>query len=326
MKRRSALSIVVISLAIVLIFRIGFAQNNAPASNLDRQLLNAVSNDDLIVTRKALDDGANIEARDANEATPLMTAAEHNNVALVNMLLEKGANPANKNKFNETALTFAARGGHPEIVAVLLTTLVAATDATEKKLALFEALRGGNIVILEMADDAGKPSADPVEKTLDESQYSSWMKTVKLLLDKGVPIEARDEDGSTPLMVAAAYGETDMFKLLLSRGADIHAKSKFGSALMGAACQCAVATMNGTYNIIKILLEKGADPNERGRDGVTPLIAASGMQGDPAVLKVLLDAGADPTLKDKHGKTALAWAVESRRDDKVEVLSKVGNR
>ncbi len=67
-------------------------------------------------------------------------------------------------------------------------------------------------------------------------------------------------------------------------------------------------------------VEKGADPNERSRNGMTPLMLASGMQGDPAVLTLLLNAGADPTAKDKDGDTALAIAVKSYRADKVEVL------
>ena len=84
--------------------------------------------------------------------------------------------------------------------------------------------------------------------------------------------------------------------------------------------------MNDTYDIVKILLEKGADANTRNREGKTALMLASGMAGDSAVLKLLLDGGADPGLKDKHGETALAFATKSYRQDKVEVLKHAVSR
>ncbi len=177
------LSLIAINLAILCVPNRDSRKVLRPPTSSTVSLLNAVFNDDLIATRRALDNGANVEARDANQATPLITAAEHNNVAWSSLLLEKGANPANENKQNETALTVAARSGNFEIANVLVAVGV---TPTEMKRALFEAVRGGGVVIVDMTD-AGKESTGHPEKPLDESQYSPWIKTVRLLLDKGAP-------------------------------------------------------------------------------------------------------------------------------------------
>lgn len=216
--------------------------------------------------------------------------------------------------------TRASWSGGTEVLGMLLERT---SDASEKEKALFAVLReGGSIVIRGVSENANsEAAANETGKPQSEPPDTPAVRTVRLLLDKGVPIESRDEEGSTLLTTAAGYGETEIVRLLLERGADVQAKDEHGlTALMAAACQCALATMNDTYDIVKILLEKGADVNGRNHEGETALILASGMAGDPAVLKLLLDGGADPTAKDKHGETALALAIKSYRPDKVQVL------
>ena len=69
---------------------------------------------------------------------------------------------------------------------------------------------------------------------------------MRLLLESGAAIENRREDGDTPLIVAAAYGDTDAVKSLLEKGADVAARDKEGStALVAAACESAMATILG---------------------------------------------------------------------------------
>lgn len=70
---------------------------------------------------------------------------------------------------------------------------------------------------------------------------------VRALLDSGVDINAKREDGFTALLLAAFFGRTEIVELLLERGADIHAKTRFGtSALMWA-------TARGFPKIVNVL-------------------------------------------------------------------------
>ena len=71
--------------------------------------------------------------------------------------------------------------------------------------------------------------------------------TVRTLLDSGVDVNAKREDGFTALLLAAFFGRTEIVELLLERGADIHAKTRFGtSALMWA-------TARGFPKIVNVL-------------------------------------------------------------------------
>jgi ankyrin repeat protein len=263
-----------------------------------------------------LDKGANADARGHNGFTALATAAEHGNVAMVKLLLEKGGTVGAKDETGETTLVLAARSGNAEIMELLLRKT---SDIQEKNRALFEAAGGGPVVI-EMTDSNSKSNeaSGPVPAAAWDAP---WVKTVKLLLDSGAYIEARDSERSTPLIRAASLGQTDIFMLLLERGADIQARDKYGNtALIAAACECALATMNSTYDIVKLLLQKGANPNAHTHDGTTALMNATGGFGDAAIVKLLLESGADPTVKNKHGDTALTLAIKSERPDKIRLL------
>jgi ankyrin repeat protein len=148
-----------------------------------------------------------------------------------------------------------------------------------------------------------------------------WVTNVRLLLDSGANVEARDEEGETPLIQAASFGQTETFNLLLERGAKINARNKRGmTPLIVAACACAIATMNSTYDIMKILLEKGANVNARTHDGATALMMAAGSPDDAASVKLLLSNGADPMAKDNQGRTAMTFAKDNPHPDKVRLL------
>jgi ankyrin repeat protein len=130
----------------------------------------------------------------------------------------------------------------------------------------------------------------------------------RLLLKKGAMIEARDVDGSTPLILAAGQGETRVVKLLLDKGADIEATDNSGgTALIAAACNCPIVDMPDTDDSVRMLLEKGANIEARDKQGFTALINAASW-GRTSILKILLDKGALIDAKDNHGNTALLSA------------------
>jgi ankyrin repeat protein len=61
--------------------------------------------------------GANLEARDRAERTPLMNAARCGNLELVNMLLDAGADKDAKTPLGDTAVSFAQKSGNTEVVS-----------------------------------------------------------------------------------------------------------------------------------------------------------------------------------------------------------------
>lgn len=95
--------------------------------------------------------------------------------------------------------------------------------------------------------------------------------------------------GSTPLMYAALYGDASAVRLLLEKGADPNARNDAGATVLMWAADDTEKT--------GLLLERGADVNAKSEDGRTPLLIASGMFGNTAVMKLLLDHGASVPAK-----------------------------
>ena len=290
----------------------------AELANLNHDLYQATDHHDLPSVRRLLDKGANIEATGDNEMTPLGAAASNGDLPMVQFLLQQGANPHAKDHSLETPLMHAAYDGHAEIVRLLLKQNLANTEKNE---ALLETAHG-EPAIVTMQDSEKSPAGAFVSREQTIAQMEApWVETVKLLLDSGANIEATDEDRGPPLVDAAGYAQTNVVRFLLARGANLHARDKYGNtALVTASCECAVATMNDAYDVVKLLLEKGSDVNAHSNDGATALINAAAGFGGSAIVKLLLEYGANPTARDSQGGTALKYAIESNRNDKVQLI------
>lgn len=144
-----------------------------------------------------------------------------------------------------------------------------------------------------------------------------------LVKDAGVPVDARDKDGATPLMAAADYGKPDAVKCLLALGADASAKSNNGTAAMHRAAGSAMGggpkddkASQDCVKCVKYLLEAqegGVDDTaaleSRADDGATPFLMACS-RGAEAAVEFLAARGANAaaTLKSGVGAASLAAA------------------
>ena len=111
----------------------------------------------------------------------------------------------------------------------------------------------------------------------------------KLLSEDPKAGKLKGPEGSTPLMYAALYGDSDWVRLLLESGADPNSRNDAGTT----ALMWALADAEKT----RLLLDHRADVNARSDDGRTPLIIAASQHGSGAVVKLLLDRGANPAVK-----------------------------
>ena len=96
-----------------------------------------------------------------------------------------------------------------------------------------------------------------------------------MLLEAGADLEARAEDGQTPLHYAsrAAFSETAaaVVAALLEAGADLEARDAFGCTPLHYAAR---AELPGTATVVAALLDAGADPNARDNDDKRPFAYA----------------------------------------------------
>src|SRR5919202_4389413 len=112
-----------------------------------------------------------------------------------------------------------------------------------------------------------------------------------------------------PLMEGARAGSLDTINVLLDAGADVNLPGPTGDDWDATPLQHAIlARQSGA---VRLLLERGADPNRvAGPNAPTPLLLAAGGT-DPTFVKLLLAHGADPAVEDESGVTPLARAVSA---------------
>lgn len=136
-------------------------------------------------------------------------------------------------------------------------------------------------------------------------------------LDGGVSPDARDADGVNALYLACDKEQPAVAKLLVARGADVNLTPRHRSTPLQVSIyrgfdSYTLKPQPGYPDLIKLLLEKGAQVDSVDVDGNTPLIAAA-EKDDVATLHLLLQRGADLAHTNNNGWTALERAVAYRR-------------
>lgn len=141
--------------------------------------------------------------------------------------------------------------------------------------------------------DGGQTASPPASPSLQASSreihdavmVGDWDE-VNELLEKGYSVNAQEPtSGMTVLNIAAARGHEEIVRLLLDRGADVSIRGVGGDTALFHAAR------KGEASIVALLLDKGANPNAVTRHGTTPLMAAE-HAGSERVVELLLQAGA----------------------------------
>lgn len=152
-------------------------------------------------------------------------------------------------------------------------------------------------------------------------EYQAALRTadpqkLEKLLDAGASPNARDAQGNTPLLHAAAYGDLACLQLLLKRGADVN----------GANHEGATALMRAAYDADKIalLLAHGAEVNAQSRLGTTALMLAARPAHSHRAVELLLARGARAKATNRWGATALMAAAAGGDLSSVELLLRHG--
>ena len=220
-----------------------------------------------------------INARDENGATPLHWAARYGQKQIVELLINRGAKVNAKDNSGSTPLDRATQGSHTAIAELLRA-------------------QGANTGTIHVVARNG------------------YLAGVQAYLDAGVDINARDENGSTPLHWAALEGHKDIVELLINRGAEVNATSE-----IGGWTPLHMAASKNHIQVVSFLIKKGADEDAKAIiGGWTPLHWAA-LEGHKDIVELLIKLGANINSKDNMGNTPLDLAIQYERLDIAEYLS-----
>src|SRR5262249_17153801 len=128
---------------------------------------------------------------------------------------------------------------------------------------------------------------------------------------RGADPNQADQAGATVLMWSVS--DAEKVRLLVERKANVNAVS----LLTGRTPLLIASGRPGAANVVKMLLEKGADPKARDKDGVTTVIRAA-FNGDPETMKMLIARGVDVNARADYD-TALAVAVNRNDSGMVDL-------
>nr|WP_315848292.1 ankyrin repeat domain-containing protein [uncultured Rhodoferax sp.] len=155
---------------------------------------------------------------------------EADNATIIGQLLERGFDPNTPNPKGVPALMVALKVPAPKAIAVLMRhpeLKVEVRNAQDESPLMLAALRGYAEVcaqLIERDADVNKPGWAPLHYAATESHVP----VMQLLLDQHAYIDATSPNGSTPLMMAAMYGNASAVKMLLEAGADPTIKNDLG--------------------------------------------------------------------------------------------------
>ncbi|KAL7794356.1 ankyrin repeat-containing domain protein [Trichoderma ceciliae] len=250
------------------------------------------------IVEMLLDKGAKKEATDIEGRTPLYLAVADGITEVTNLLIDKGANVATAGKDGRTPLHMALSHGTDGL------------DIAKKLLQVGKANNADNSYAKTAANDCATPLHIAAEYGLTEA--------IDMLIEAGFNINATDEYGQTPLLIAIYEKKWTFAEKLLKFGADVKADKRYGyTPLLGAI-------IGGEGDVVQKLLKAGVDVDVTDKDGYSPLHLAID-QGNLDILERLLEADANIDAVDGlRNQTPLHIAVRQGNKPFVHILLEKG--
>jgi ankyrin repeat protein len=268
------------------------ANVNEVARDGSTALLWAVYNGNVDMTRALLAAGAPVNSPNHYGISPLLQASRSGDATLIGMLIKAGADVASAHPDGETPLMAASRTGHLDAVKLLIEAGANANvaDSYQQETPLMWAAAEGH---LSVVNELMKAGADPNKQAhingIDERKHgdhptggftalmfatrNGYDDVVTALVKGGADLKAVNGDGLTATMVAVANDRFDLAAKLVDLGAsandgslyfavDMHDATTDMRAHDGSRLRVDHPNKMSSMDLIRFLLDKGADPNK----------------------------------------------------------------
>ncbi len=293
------------------------AAGPAAAGNDDR-LVEAVKSRDVATARALVSERVDVNAPQADGATPLHWAAHWDDLETADLLIAAGARVDAANDYGVAPLALASTNGSLAMVERLLAAGADANAADgQGSTPLMFAARTGRLDVLDALLDAGADvdvhDAPHAQTALMWAAAAGHTAALRRLIEAGADVQGSSAGGYTPLLFAVRENHDAAARLLLARQADVNAEAADGTTAL------VVAVVHGRWPLAHLLLEHGADPDADGA-GFAALHWAAGVwetalttteaggttgwdhyagrgPGKLELVEALLAAGADPNIR-----------------------------
>ncbi len=302
----------------------------------------AIANGNAALAQKLVKAGADVMVTRWNGETPLMIAAGVGSVEEVRMLLDlgvdvNGADP----KRQQNSLMWAASEGHVDVVDLLIQKGANVNSATKSgsTALVFATLKNDAPSvrrILKAGANANFAIADET-KILTLATTNKCYAAAVALLEGGAEPNVADKTGNTPLHLAAQAGSLELVKTLLAKGAKADARTNASApaagrggggggrgGVVGEQTALLLAAKNGRVEVMRALIEAGADTKLKAQDDTTLFLAASA-SAKVAAAKYAFEFDKEVKATDKTGRTAMHMVVSNgaggaSQDEMVEMV------
>lgn len=152
---------------------------------------------------------------------------------------------------------------------------------------------------------------------LSKAAYAGDIEKVKALLESGADVNSWSNLGShsnTPLMYAVYGGYYEVAKILIEAGADVNTAHDTTHTVLYHALE----SYQLRAEVIQLLLDAGVNMD------YTPLTWAIRYRVAPEIVAMLIEAGADVNERDENGTPALNTAVRFRRNQLIDIILRSG--
>jgi len=280
-------------------FGIGIIRGGTPADRGRREpiaggmtpLLYAARHDHVDIMELLLDNDAEIHLADANNISPLLMAIENNSMASARLLIDRGANISTQDWY----------GRSPLWEAINVRNLYIHNDKFDNYIRNRDEILGLITRLIEEGADVDVRTKESPPIRHD-------------LLSITGTLEWVDFTGQTPFLRAAHAGDLSVMKLLLENGADPFIETFEGTnALMAAAGINWVVTQTWTegpeqlLEAVQICIDLGMDINHTNSMGLTAVHGAAN-RGSNDIIELLVAHGAQLNITDAENRTPLDWA------------------
>jgi ankyrin repeat protein len=273
----------------------------------------------LIVKRPIIERPMYVNARGGHYVTAIQAALYKRHLSIVRVLMEHGVDVNSRDDEGLSLLHIAEQIGDPEAVSLLMSR--GADVGSGHSSMLFMALNSGNLAETRLLLDRGVDANTRDEKgstALHISSDNGYLELVRLLLQYGAEVDSRDNHGSTPLHLASAKGDHRVVSLLMEHGADVNALDKTNSTPLH------LAFINQDLGIAAFLIKRRANVkvlDDRVLDNkpLAPLHLALS-NGNTGLVDLLVRRGIDVNGRDNNYMAPLHLASAKGNHTAVESL------